>query len=106
MKFILSFTLLVSFAAFAQKAKVLVIDPSIDQKKLQNYDLEKPDPTKVLPKKSERDEFFKNVKQAQSMDELGQDLFYMDLKSKPLPALMKKYPQFSEKELKALKGKR
>lgn len=94
--------------AHAQKAKVLLIDEDIDGKSLEkNFDVQKGSTHESsIPNKADRDLLLKGVKQASKWDELQKDIFYVELKSKSVKELKKKYPEFSEKELQLLKDKR
>ncbi|WPU64864.1 hypothetical protein [Peredibacter starrii] len=106
MKFVLYLLLFMSFA-HAQKAKVLLIDENINGKELEkNFDVEKNTHQSSIPNKADRDLLLKNVKGTAKWDELQKDIFYMDLKSKSVKELKKKYSEFSEKELQLLKDKR
>lgn len=60
-----------------------------------------------LPMVAIRDQIFKEAlidKKISTWDHLDKDLFYMKLKKSPYHAIMKKYPQFLESEVKALKS--
>lgn len=106
MKVVLYLLLFSSFA-HAQKAKVILIDEHIDGSSLQkNFDVQKNSHESSIPKKEIRDEVLKGVKASEKWDELQKDIFYMDLKSKSVKELKKKYPAISEKELTFLKDKR
>lgn len=107
MKFLFSFFLITSLA-YAQKAQVLLIDEDIDGKELeQNFNVHKGSThVSSIPPKAIRDEVLKGVKPAEKWDELQKDIFYMELKSKSVKELKKKYPELSEKELQFLKDKR
>lgn len=106
MKFVLLLLLLTSFA-HAQKAKVLLIDEDIDGKSLEkNFDIQKNTHESSIPNKADRDLLLKGVKGTEKWDELQKDIFYMDLKSKSVKELKKKYSEISEKDLQLLKNKR
>ena len=92
--------------AFAQKAKVLVIDPMIETKDLTtNFDVERPVYHNSLPKRNLRDKTLAGIQSSKAWDEVKKDIFYMDLKSKNLNDLKKKYPEVSTDELKKVMGK-
>lgn len=99
---------LFSLSAIAQ-VQIQVVDPSLDMTPLKedNYKIntERKD-ANVIPNKTLRDDFFSGVELPKSWDELDKDIFYMDLKSKSLDKLKKKYPQLDAKQLKKLKAKR
>ena len=94
------------FRAFAQKAKVLIIDPRIETKDLAtNFDVERPVYHSSLPKRNLRDKTLAGIQSSKAWDEVKKDIFYMDLKSKNLNDLKKKYPEVSTDELKKVMGK-
>lgn len=106
MKFFLFSALFLSSPSFAQKAKLLVIDPKVDAKSMEKeFVVEKPVQKNSLPKLKDRDLLLKDFTAAASWDELQKDIFYMDLKNKSLPVLTKKYPKIEAKMLATLKKK-
>jgi hypothetical protein len=96
---------LISSSLYAQKAQILILDENIDSRSLErNYQVHKGSTHKIsLPDKSMRDDLFKGLKEIQTWEEFKKDLFYMDLKKKPLEELKNKYPEFSKEKLKSLK---
>jgi hypothetical protein len=103
MKLCLFLLFLISFSAIAQKANVLIVDPDVDSKSLENgYNVQKPSQAYSLPDKEARDEVLKNIKSVQNYDELKKDILYMDLKSKSPAELMKKYPELSKQDIKKM----
>lgn len=100
---ILSF--LLCSALHAQKAQVLILDEDIDARSLErNYQIHSGSTHRSsLPDKSLRDELFKELEEIQDWEEFKKDLFYMDLKKKPLNELKNKYPEIHEEKLKNLK---
>lgn len=107
MKKLILFSLL-SFAAYAQ-VQVQIVDPEIDPDSFKGdgYQVETKEKTyNVIPEMDKRDTFFSGVKLPVKWDQLDKDIFYMDLKSKTLEQLEKKYPTFPQKQLKELKAKR
>ena len=98
---------LISFTAFAQKAQLLVIDPDIETRELENFNIQKGSThVSSIPDRDEREEFFQGVSQVQSWDELKKDIFYMELDRKSVDDLHKKYPELSKKDIKKLKDRR
>lgn len=88
--------------------QVYVTDEFIDSSSLEKkYEVTRvPDKDETLPDLETRDGFLREVDAANHWDDLKKDIFYMDLKFKTLKALVAKYPEIREEELKALKGKR
>lgn len=108
MKFIF-LSLLVAFtlSAYAQKAKVLIVDPDIDAEELKkDYKVQKPAQHYGLPDKAIRDEVLGGIDSVAKWDELKKDIFFMDLKSKSLKELKVKYPEVSAKDFKILMDRR
>ena len=101
-------TLTMSSLTYAQKAKVLIVDPDIDATELEkDFEVQRPaKPHNVLPDKDLRDEVLSVVKTVQGWDELKKDILFMDLKSKDLKQLTEKYPELKESELKGLQDRR
>lgn len=97
---------LTSLPSYAQKAKLTVIDPDIDASELsRDFEINSPSPKKTfLPDRQERDDYFKGITAIKKWDELQKDIFFLDLQTKDLSLLAKKYPDLSAKELKTLKA--
>lgn len=102
----LTLLLLLSFPALSQ-INIQVIDPDIDASDFEkDYRVkQEAEEFSSLPEIEKRDHVVKSVKASATWDELKKDIFYMDLKSKSLPDLVKKYPEVSQQQLKKLKGK-
>ena len=98
---------LISFPSFAQ-VQIQVVDPELDASSLEEkYNVQyKEKVHNSLPDKDQRDELLEGVKAPLKWDELKKDIFYMDLKSKAIPELLKKYPDVNAQEMKHLKAKR
>jgi hypothetical protein len=94
--------------SFAQKAHVTILDPNIDGKPLEGHFNVHRGSTykKSLPSRELRDEVLSGVPKIQNWEELKKDILFMDLESKSIKELHKKYPELSEKELKGLKDRR
>lgn len=105
-KIILLITFSLSFSALAQKAKLLVVDEFIDTTSVEkNFDIEKGSTLKsFLPPKDKRDRLLENVPESKTWDEYQKDAFYMDIKNKNMPEILKKYPKFSEEQITSLRG--
>lgn len=105
--FILSAFILTSTSLLAQgRPNVLLVDPDIEVEDLhQRYNIHRPRLVNTLPNKEVRDELLDGVSATAKWDELKKDIFYMDLRSKELPLLRKKYPELNEQTLKQLKEK-
>lgn len=107
-----TFILLISITlpAFAQEPKAVLLDEGATSDELdKTHEVQKPAPPgNILPGRSEREQFFaENWKDGlKDYDELEKDLLYMDLKSKTILELKKKYPEFTARELEELKTKR
>jgi hypothetical protein len=98
-----------SSAGFAQKAELTVLDPNIETSELNpHFNVHHGSThTSSIPNKADRDLLLVQFeKKTAGWDQLKKDIFYMDLSSKTLKDLSKKYPDFSPKELKELKWKR
>lgn len=106
MKLLIPLLFLFSFMAFAQQARVLIVDPDIDASELKDYQVDRPKLHNSLPDREEREEFLAGVEEVKDYDELQKDIFFMDIKSKSLKDLQKKYPDISPVVLKKLKGKK
>jgi hypothetical protein len=109
MKKIFMVTLLIfPLFSYAQKAQLTVIDPDIDDTELrENFNVHRGSTHKSsIPDKTSREELLKDLKGISDWDELKKDIFYMDLKSKSLDELSKKYPELSPKQLTDLKKRR
>ena len=108
MKFLI-FALL-STSVFAEEPKAVLLEEGAESPILdKNHNIQKPvSPRNILPARAEREQFFAdNWKEGlKDYDELEKDLLYMDLKSKTILELKKKYPELSPKELEELKTKR
>lgn len=100
--------LLSTTTVFAQRANVTILDSHIESKELEkNYDVNRGSTHKSsLPDKDFRDEVLSGVDSIQKWDELKKDIFFMDLKSRSLADLKKKYPELTIAELKSLKDRR
>lgn len=105
--FLLPFSLLFSLNLYAQKAQVLILDEDIDASSLErNFKVHRgSNHVSSLPNKTERDEALKDVKEIQKWEEFKKDLLFMDIKSKSLSELSKKYPEISVDQLKEIKDK-
>jgi hypothetical protein len=103
---ILIFSLLIALPLMAQ-VQVQVLDPDIDTSSLEKkYQVHRDTKqANSLPNKELRDQLFQGVTKINKYDELKKDIFFMDLKRRSIPELLKKYPEFSMKELKSLKDK-
>ena len=106
MKFLIPLLFLFSFAAFAQQARVLIVDPDIDANELKGVKIDRPQLHNSLPDREDREELLAGVEEVKDYDELQKDILFMDLKSKSLKDLQKKYPDISPAVLKKLKGKK
>lgn len=109
MKHLLGFLLLTtSTSLFAMnKPKMIILDKNVETKGLEkDYDLQKEAP-KNLPMPSNRElrVLFQDEPLVSKMDELDRDILFMNLKTKTLPELQKKYPDFPPKKLEGLKKK-
>jgi hypothetical protein len=104
-KLLLCFSLLFSFNLYAQKAQVLILDDDIDASSLErNFHVHRGSShVSSLPNKTERDEALKDLKEIQKWEEFKKDLLFMDIKSKSLTDLSKKYPEIPAKQLKEIK---
>ncbi len=108
MKTLLIVILCFSYATLAQ-VQVQVVDPEVDTSELQQkgYQVTRGENEfSSLPDKTKRDSLLEGLAVAKDWDELQKDIFYMDLKSKTLDQLEKKYPDISKDRLKQLKVKR
>ena len=105
--YLLLMILLITPLAKAQKANVLLLDENIDEKELEkNFNVKKGSTLKsYLPPKDLRDNFLEHVPASKKWDEYQKDAFYMDIKNKSVDEVLKKYKQFSKKEILTLKGK-
>ena len=104
---IVALSLVFTTSVLAQKAKVILLDDHIKSEKLEdNFDIETPQKNEILPDMHMRDSLLGKASPFNQWDELKKDIFYMDLKSKSLSDLEKKYPEVSKNELKKLKEKR
>lgn len=107
MKKLFLFSLL-SFAAYAQ-VQIQVVDPDVDPASFEgdHYQVKtKSLEHDAIPEIEKRDAFFENTALPARWDQLDRDIFYMDLKSKSLEKLQRKYPDFDIRKLQALKAKR
>ena len=98
--------LMVSLSAFAQKAQLIVIDPDIETRELENFNIQKNTHESSIPDRDERELLLNQVAKTKDWDELKKDIFYMDLARKSVSELQKKYPELSAKEIKLLKERR
>ena len=57
----------------------------------------------LFPPTTDRDQVFDSVHLPKNWDELDKDVFYMDLKTKSVHSLIKKYPMFQAKALERMK---
>lgn len=109
MKLLLSLFLLCSYqSVMAQKAEVLLLDEDIDGKELErNFNVHRGSThVSSLPDRDAREMTLAEIPELKNWDELKKDIFFMDLKSKSLSQLKKKYPELKTKDLKFLKEKR
>lgn len=106
MKFLIPLLLTFSFVAFAQQAKVLIVDPDIDASELKGHKIERPAQAYSLPDREEREDLFAGFDAVKNYDELQKDILFMDLKSKTIKQLQKKYPELMVSDLKKMKEKR
>ncbi len=100
------FLFIFSFKASSQQVRALILDPDIDTKKLKQYKIERPELYNSLPDRAEREKLLAGITVVKEYDELQKDILFMDLKSKSLKELQKKYPKISKLELQQLKGKK
>lgn len=93
--------------AFAQKAQLTVVSPDINADSLKDsFDVHYGSSHKSsLPDRQERERVLTGLEAASNWDELKRDIFYMDIKTRPLEVLAKKYPEIPSSELTELKGK-
>ncbi len=89
------------------KAKVLVIDQDIDTTQLEKkYDVEKAAPSNLsIPDLESRNKLFEGIIFPENWDDLKKDVFFMELRSKSINDLIKKYPELKKSDIKKLKGK-
>lgn len=109
MKNLIFFTLLIcTTEAFAQRANVTILDSEIESKELEKeFDVHRGSThTSSLPDRDFREEVLSGVETVHKWDELKKDIFFMDLKSKSLAELKKKYPELTLAEIKSLKDRR
>ena len=109
MKLILSFLLLgISSMSTAQRAQVLLLDEDIDGTSLdQNFNVQRGSTARsALPDRDLREEVLSVVPDIAEWDELKKDIFFMELESKTVLQLKKKYPELKESQIKMLKDKR
>lgn len=105
--FLLPLLLLFTFGAFAQKAKVLIVDPDVETIELEkDFEIQRPAHHYALPDKKVRDEVFEGVESLKKYDELKKDIFFMDLQSKPVQEIRKKYPEIPASDLKIMMGRK
>lgn len=108
MKTLITLMLAYSFTTLAQ-VQIQVVDPEVDTSELQQrgYQVTREENEfSSLPDKDKRDQLLNELPAAKEWDELQKDIFYMDLKSKSIDQLEKKYPGISKARLKQLKVKR
>lgn len=109
MKFLLTFFLLViANITHAQRAQVLLLDEDLDGTDLEkNFSVHQGSTAhNALPDRDLREEVLSAVPAIAEWDELKKDIFFMDLASKTIPQLKKKYPELKESKIKMLKDKR
>ncbi len=106
MKFLIPLLFTFSFMAYAQQAKVLIVDPDIDASELKGHKIERPQQAYSLPDREEREDLFAGFDAVKNYDELQKDILFMDLKSKSIKELRKKYPELQVSDLKKMKEKR
>ena len=109
MKILIIFTLFIcTTQAFAQRANVTILDSEVESKELErNFNVRRGSTHKSsLPDRDFREEVLSGVETVQKWDELKKDIFFMDLKSKSLAELKKKYPELTLAEIKSLKDRR
>lgn len=105
--FLLPLLLLFAFAAFAQKAKVLIVDPDIETVELEkDFEIQRPAHHYALPDKKVRDKVFEGVESLKKYDELKKDILFMDLQSKSLKEIQDKYPEIPASDLKTMMGRK
>lgn len=105
--FFMALILGLSLNAYAGKAKLVIVDPNIDPEAFgEEFEIQSTERDSKLPDKNLRDDFLSGLPQIKDWDEWDKDLFYMELQYKSLDDLVRKYPDFSRKELKKLKEKR
>lgn len=94
--------------SMAQKAQVLLLDENIDEAELrQNFNVQRGSTSKSsLPDRGSRDKILSAVPAISEWDELKKDIFFMELETKTIPQLKKKYPELNESQIKTLKDKR
>jgi hypothetical protein len=106
MKYLIIVIYLISFSALGQ-IQIQVVDSQLDTQQLEKKKefkvTREKDEFSSLPDKQKRDQLIKDLDEIKDWDELQKDIFYMDLKSKSIDKLIKKYPQLPAKKLKALK---
>lgn len=102
--------LIISFTAYAQNSgvKVFITDENIDSSTFdKKFEVQrKPIKNNSVPDRTARENFFNNFEIPKDWDELDKDMFYMDLHNKSLRDLIKKYPDYKERELSKLKDER
>ena len=105
---ILTTFLLSATTVFAQKAHITILDPDIDSKEIKrNFNVHRGSTHKSsLPDRDLREEVLSGVELIEAWDELKKDIFFMDLKSKSIADLQKKYPELTIAEIKLLKDRR
>lgn len=102
------FLLSISHLSMAQRAQVLLLDEDINDEELrQNFNVNRGSSARSsLPDRDLRDEVLSAVPAIAKWDELKKDIFFMELASKTIPQLKKKYPELKESQIKMLKDKR
>lgn len=107
MKLFIGPLLILMSSAYAQKAKVLIVDPDIETKELEkNFEVQRPSHPYSLPSKQKRDEVFEGIESLKNYDELKKDILFMDLKSKSIKEIKAKYPDLSPQDLKIIMGRK
>lgn len=105
--FLLPLLLLFTFGAFAQKAKVLIVDPDIETVELEkDFEIQRPAHRYALPDKKVRDEVFEGLESVKRYDELKKDILFMDVQSKSIQELKEKYPDIPASDLKIIMGRK
>lgn len=109
------FSLILSFVIYScfqtanaqNKANLFVVDQEIEADSLADqFTISKEQADlKVFPKKEIIDAFLENEEFARDWDELEKDIFYMNLKTRKMDYLKKKYPHISSEKLRELKSK-
>lgn len=89
----------------SSKAKLLIVDPAINPKQLENeFAIERPEVRKSsLPSLELRDKIFEGINKISDWDETEKDLLYVRIKSRNMKEIKKIYPELSSEEIKKMK---